>query len=190
MKSTETVRRLSKLAELLDYLPEERFNYNHWVGSGYGGDPKLSCGTTACALGWATTIQEFREEGLRLVSIDGYTTVVMGPIGEESVRGGLPRKAAMEAFGLTDEEARWLFFPDGDYVNVDEMVSSSGVTWDNASLLDGYDAPTEGANAVEVADHIRHFIKAKYGVYVPAHSTPGWIREILRGAAAAPCAVK
>lgn len=58
--------RLLTLAAFLDSLPPERFDFGHWVGDKWEGRPDLSCGTTACAAGWATTIPEFREAGLRM----------------------------------------------------------------------------------------------------------------------------
>lgn len=59
-------RRLLKLADKLDEVPRNRFNYGSWVGDDWGGKPNLSCGTKACALGWATTMPEFRRLGLKL----------------------------------------------------------------------------------------------------------------------------
>lgn len=59
-------RRLLKLAAFLETVPRERFNYGHWVGENWRGAPDLSCGTTACALGWATVMPEFRRLGLYL----------------------------------------------------------------------------------------------------------------------------
>lgn len=65
-QNAESARRLNVLARKLDTVPEVRFNYRRWVGSDWRGKPDLSCGTTACALGWATTIPEFVALGLRL----------------------------------------------------------------------------------------------------------------------------
>ncbi len=58
--------RLLLLADFLDKLPPERFNYAAWVGHDWKEMEDLSCGTTACALGWAATMPEFRKLGLRL----------------------------------------------------------------------------------------------------------------------------
>lgn len=56
--------RLLKLAEKLDTVPEDRFDLSSWADDRFmPGD----CGTTACAVGWACTIPEFNEAGLRLV---------------------------------------------------------------------------------------------------------------------------
>ena len=57
---------LLDLANFLDKLPPERFKYNDWVGKDWGGKLDLSCGTTACALGWATQIPSIAAKGLRL----------------------------------------------------------------------------------------------------------------------------
>jgi len=58
--------RLLVLAAFLEKLPPDRFDFGQWVGADWKGSPDLSCGTTACALGWATTIPRFRRMGLRL----------------------------------------------------------------------------------------------------------------------------
>lgn len=60
-------KRLLKLADFLDTVPRKKFDLTHWVGQSYVGKLSLSCGTTACALGWATTIPAFRKLGLRMV---------------------------------------------------------------------------------------------------------------------------
>lgn len=61
---------LLKVAALLETLPRNRFNYSVWVGKDWKGATDLSCGTKACALGWATTIPEFHAQGLRLGTFD------------------------------------------------------------------------------------------------------------------------
>lgn len=65
----EHVHRLLMLAQYLEEeVPEQQFDYNHWVGIDWKGDPDLSCGTKACALGWAATMPMFRELGLRIAT--------------------------------------------------------------------------------------------------------------------------
>lgn len=59
-------RRLLKLADFLETIPETRFDLRTWVGDSWKGKQDLSCGTTACALGWACTMPEFRKLGVRL----------------------------------------------------------------------------------------------------------------------------
>jgi len=60
------LRRLLKLADYVANLPRERFNFSHFVSSDWKGTIDFSCGTTACALGWATTMPFFRNLGLHL----------------------------------------------------------------------------------------------------------------------------
>lgn len=114
MSTTRTGNaRLLLLAKLLRTLPRKRFDYNRWVGYDWAGDPDLSCGTTACALGWATTIPALRRAGLRLVrgvGCAGYVTLRdfrTSPMDtyEQSLR------AAMQVFGLTRRDAAFLFVP-------------------------------------------------------------------------------
>ena len=106
-------RRLLMVADLLDKLPRKRFDYAVWVGDDWEGKPDLSCGTTACALGWATTIPALRRAGLRLfyrrVGLRGSRDVGMGYLGYLSSES----KAAKAVFGLDREELIFLFTPSG-----------------------------------------------------------------------------
>lgn len=127
-------RRLMALAKLLRGLPRRRFYYACWVGLNWEGKANLSCGTSACALGWATTMPALRREGLRLV---------------RSSRGGIVRLGSREgihagarAFGISAREATFLFIP--------------------GQLMDGQWAPWSGATNKEVAKHIESFVKAKW----------------------------
>jgi hypothetical protein len=91
---------LEKLCVLLEGLPPEKFSYATWAE---GGVDLHACGTTACALGWATTIPEC---GLRLDRNEyGYICVTDG--GKDSTV-----HAAARAFGLSIDEAGCLFCPD------------------------------------------------------------------------------
>jgi hypothetical protein len=112
--------RLLRLAEFLEKeVPKDRFYYNHWVGHDWRGMDDLSCGTTACALGWAATIPEFHEAGLRLLKghkrVDGtyygYVGVVNAqgtPISWDSFN------AAMNFFEVPYGMAEFLFVPLSD----------------------------------------------------------------------------
>jgi hypothetical protein len=95
--------RLLTLATFLETLDPSRFNFGRWVGDGWTGDETLSCGTTACAFGWAATIPEFRSLGLRLCHDDvgGHVTY-----GDDH---GL--QAARVFFDLMSFEANLLFLP-------------------------------------------------------------------------------
>ncbi len=63
-------KRLLALADLVEEKESAgRFYFNNWVGGIEGswrGKPDFSCGTSACALGWATTMKSCRKAGLRM----------------------------------------------------------------------------------------------------------------------------
>lgn len=125
-------RRLLKLADFLDALPPGRFHYNRWVGAGWQGAQDLSCGTTACALGWAAAMPTFRRLGLRLSWSDGFGKV-KGP------NGSVDFNAAAEVFGISLQEAVFLFCP--------------------RSQLGTYGwSPRGDAAPQEVAAHLRRFV--------------------------------
>jgi hypothetical protein len=128
-------RRLLKLATFLKTVPPHRFNYAHWAGNDWKGDPNLTCGTTACALGWATAMPFFRRLGLHLKR-DVFGTrpyVSVGEWDEEDAAGII--------FGLTGEESRFLFFP--------------------GEFYDGRYAPAVDATPKMVARHIEEFVKGR-----------------------------
>jgi hypothetical protein len=117
VKTHVSNKRLLKLAAFLRTLPRKRFNYKHWVGNDWKGEPDLmSCGTAACALGWATTIPLFRKEGLRLraYSNGGGAPMLLDKEGEETSH----YDAGARVFGITNEESHYLF------------SDNSGIGWD------------------------------------------------------------
>lgn len=138
-------RRLLKLAALLEKLPRERFDYG--VYADWKGAPDLSCGTTACAIGWATTMPEFRKLGLRLArtrtsnSFGSHVSVAVPRGGSNSDAPS----AGTSIFSLDENEWDYLFMPD-------------------SALYDGrgYEVRPEGpdndATAKRVARHIRRFV--------------------------------
>lgn len=141
-------KRLLKLAETLEELPKKRFDYGQWVGNDWQGKKDLSCGTTACALGWATTIPSLRREGLRMfkygAGIDGGYVGLINKDGDET---GGEMEAGFKIFGLNDQEFSLLFYPDANgTVNGHEM-----------------DSPAEDASPKRVAKFIRKFVEYKYG---------------------------
>lgn len=107
-------KRLLKLAAVLKTVPAKHFDMGHWAGGEYDeegvqleagkslfgakgqGTPK-TCGTTACAMGWACTIPEFKSAGLKM---RGFNPTFRG---EHSFR------AAAEFFDLTPYEVDYLF---------------------------------------------------------------------------------
>lgn len=97
-KQAENCRILAEFLRTDPRVREEgRFDMRSWVGRDWEGDPSLSCGTAACAAGWATTIPHFRAQGLRLTRAGyGLTYVVpwcdrervFGPEAGEAFSGG------------------------------------------------------------------------------------------------------
>jgi hypothetical protein len=102
-------RRLLALAAFLRTVPRKRFDYGRWVGSDWKGAQDLSCGTTACALGWAATMPQFRRLGLILR--DGEKFGDGFYVGLKSDPQAYSGEAAMQVFGLDDVEVDKIFFP-------------------------------------------------------------------------------
>ncbi len=148
-------------AELREW-PFEQFNFAVWVGDDWQGKPDLSCGTTACALGVATTMPIFQALGLKLVKSRygaGYV-IVEGREPTHLYSGGeislidTSLHSAMTIFDLTMEEATYLFVPGQDPYELGEELC------DVDSLRD---SPNEYATPEMVADHIEAFIEWKQG---------------------------
>lgn len=94
-------RRLLTLADFLWELPRKLFDYETYIGnSRVKLEPVATCGTTACALGWATVVPSIRRAGLRLVNGTPFT--------KNEQYGSL---AGFEIFGLSPDEFSFLFFP-------------------------------------------------------------------------------
>jgi len=99
-------KRLLKLADFLEKLPRKRFDYGNWIGDDWKGKADLSCGTTACALGWACAMPAFRRLGAGFCndqSSDNYTSTTLH--GEPV----WPDKVSYHLFGLTKLEHDRLF---------------------------------------------------------------------------------
>lgn len=135
-------RRLLKLANFLEKLPPERFGFATWVGYNWEGKANLSCGTTACALGWASTIPSFRKLGLRLFKINEYTVAGGGVVAlkeatlaDREQAWNATLAATNKIFGLNRIQTEWLFTPD---------------------LCNGL---SRSSSAQEVASHIRNFVE-------------------------------
>ena len=109
--------RLLKLADQLDKVKRSQFDFTDFVGCPVDGkSPKedLSCGTSACALGWAGSMPLFRRLGLKL-EVERYVDAFYGPRmsielqykgDEHSVFEG-----ASEIFAIDEDQAMSLFDP-------------------------------------------------------------------------------
>lgn len=123
------IERLTRLRNFLrDNVKDERFNLATWAGNDkieWGGLRDLSCGTTACAMGWATTIPEFQALGLKLVR---QPDTISGEFYPPTIEfeGETHFHAAARFCGISDSEAEYLFNPssygDEDQTTKDEVV--------------------------------------------------------------------
>lgn len=134
---------LLKLSDLLESLPIGRFDYGHWVGCNWEGKQDLSCGTTACAAGWATTIPELREQGLVLEQDEevGYIALV-----REGVEIAVTFGALSKVFDLEIREAIYLFRSDVEMSSFDKYGGLPR-------------SPPPTASATDVAQHLRNFVR-------------------------------
>lgn len=136
--------RLRRLAKFLLALAPHRFDFGIWVDSKtWKGLPDLSCGTTACALGWAAAMPEFRALGVKLMP---RLDVADSPFVIDGVAANYT-EVALELFGLTGDEAEYIFTP-------------------NCPLYDGFGevtdmprSPNWKATAEDVARHILRFVR-------------------------------
>lgn len=101
--------RLTTLADFLETVPEARFNINYWCNIDYflGGG---GCGFAGCALGWATQIPEFKNDGLIIVG--RYRTELTPSYGGFTY----PYEAAAKFFDISNYISGYLFSPTSYHV--------------------------------------------------------------------------
>lgn len=100
-------KRLLKLAEFLDRVPDERYIQKLYTLPGFtaNSSPDDGCGSAGCALAWAATIEEFQQLGLVLVGKYCPVPMIRGRQGES-----LGSKQPAEfLFNLTCRQASLLF---------------------------------------------------------------------------------
>lgn len=102
-------RRLLKLADRIEILPRKRFIIHSWVGEGWNGSSGFSCGTSACAMGWATTMPEFRRLGLRLTPL-GNPILAEEEGKIQTPQWGCSLRAIRHVFG-SEAQTEELFIP-------------------------------------------------------------------------------
>lgn len=102
-KQNTGLKRLLVLAKFLRKLPRKRFDYGSVVSNWSGGKQDLSCGASACAMGWAATMPVFRKLGLYLnvKSHDACT----------KAGSNYYITSAEEIFNIGEDEAEYLFTP-------------------------------------------------------------------------------
>lgn len=94
---------IRQLADYIEEIPKKRFNFAHW----FHGiielltlKAPLDCGTTACALGWATTMKVFKDKGLRVC---GSSIALKDDRSENAI--------AHKVFGVSADVFHRLFVP-------------------------------------------------------------------------------
>ena len=101
-------RRLLRLADFLEHEVKNKwFDLTFWATEGW---KDRECGSTACALGWATAIPEFKQAGLKLkveLSYGQPRVPIYIPAYKEKER----TSAGASFFGLSYDQASWLFSP-------------------------------------------------------------------------------
>ena len=129
-------RRLLALADFLETkVPRKNFDFGA-ISSGDVDRLTPSCGSTGCAMGWAPSMRCFKREGWKLSRWDGEYDLVRSN-GEHLFY----IDAAMEMFGLSEDESHYLFTP-GDFAG-------------NEGRLDVTATPKQ------VAKRIRQFVARK-----------------------------
>jgi hypothetical protein len=108
-------------AEILNKIPKERLDLNHWMSgeaenrirAGKRVTKGAKCGTIACAGGWLGLTKEFNEIGLRFVK-DGYGGTDLVYVVEFNIVTNDPIEALQRTFDLTYDQADALFTSSGD----------------------------------------------------------------------------
>ena len=145
MESYDMIKHPKRLLKLADYLEKrvenKKFDMGTW-GSHVGDhDPKKDnfCGTTACAMGWATMIPSFQKLGL---------VGEWRPVHEDDCAGDEVKHSQMIH----------LFAKTGRAIVRDDAIGVAqrlfGITYKEAAHLFYY-----GGSRKEVVRHIREFVK-------------------------------
>jgi hypothetical protein len=136
-----TVEKLSRLAWYLENkVPPENFDMNYWARVISKRSRLGDCGTVACALGWATTIPEFKSEGLRLCNL--------GKIKHVTFCSEIDYYAAQRFFGITIYQSNFIFSP-GYYhrstIDVHQVIKRINIV-KNDIIQDTYIVANEKGN--------------------------------------------
>ena len=120
------LNRILILADFVSKVKPKQWDFSVWIGNDWEGAPDLSCGTTACAMGWGTAVPQLRRLGLRMVKNN------FGPGGSMELHKRDGKKVydfisiGRELFGLSRAETYHLFVPrepnvtGGTYLGFDE----------------------------------------------------------------------
>lgn len=147
-------QRLLLLAEALETrIPAKKFDLATWrddsraASNGTTDNDLLhTCGTTACAVGWACALPEFQKEGLRY----GTAGPTLEGLVTEPGKEWRDSWTAVETFfGLSEDDAAWLFIDD-NYHDEGQAMPGLPKKSDHSDYAD--------IKPRHVADRIRHLL--------------------------------
>ncbi len=106
---------ISTLEKVIERDKKDRghshFDMGHWVQ--WEGKPgEITCGTTACALGWEATTRYANKRGLRLDDREGYSSEVDFEDPEDACHYAFGSAAGAEYLNIDNQIANWLFLPE------------------------------------------------------------------------------
>src|SRR5580765_4884862 len=109
MNIETTIERIELLADHMDTVPEDEFNFGRWGCHDF--EPGATCGTSGCAIGHATTMPYFRDLGLSLY-YDESAGHVYPCLVKDGKRLDLTLKeSVMQVFGCSEALFGRLFLP-------------------------------------------------------------------------------
>lgn len=107
MKIETTIQRIEILADYMETVPDEKFDFSHWGDENF--KDGVTCGTTGCAIGHATTMPYFTKLGLHLTRHLGIVLpCYVNKKGEEE----RDLKGIQKVFGGSMALMRELFIPE------------------------------------------------------------------------------
>ena len=115
-------RRLLKLAAFLETkVPRKQFDMKDRLSTKPEDLKDPQCKTAACAMGWATTIPEFKKLGLKFTEQKNQyeETEYHVTFGKDADYG---MKSAEQLFGISDDEA-WQLFNSQGYAETPKQVA-------------------------------------------------------------------
>lgn len=112
---SEGLRRLDVLADFLLTVPKEHFNLWDWARN-YGPDWTMTCGSTACAVGWAASIPEFQNLGFRLQPSRCFSNAAVPAFGRRDNWDAVDSFFGLHGgeFGEAGRLFRKAYYTDGD----------------------------------------------------------------------------
>lgn len=117
--------RLVQLMNIVEQIPENHFNLNHWADDDHSHDKKdlntaIDCGTSACAVGWAVIGVPVWKRHFILTE-DGDLEVRKN---NETTEGIFAEVGKF--LGIEESEANWLFDP-SSYIEPASLITPKQV---------------------------------------------------------------